>query len=175
MCAAFASVGAKVKLVALEPNNGILSATGLQQYYNVLPNFEIKQLPRSNGPRPFDMFQLQAILKEREKSILCYTRGRDVTAPILGLMLGMHAIVEVHGKPASLKERLMLRLLQSHPRGMIVAITNSLRDLYINQMGFAHNRLVVAPSGVDTTRFNTNMSAKDARKQLNMEHGTWIV
>ena len=63
MCGAFASIGAKVKLVALEPDKNILSETDLQQYYDVLPNFEIKQLNRSNAPRPVDMFQLQAILK----------------------------------------------------------------------------------------------------------------
>ena len=175
MCGAFASIGAKVKLVALEPDKNILSETDLQQYYDVLPNFEIKQLNRSNAPRPVDMFQLQAILKEREESILCYTRGRDVTAPILGLMLGMYAVVEVHGKPASLKERLMLRLIQSHSKGMIVSISRNLRDLYINQMGFTRNRLVAAPGGVDTTRFNPNISPDDARKQLDMDHGTWLV
>jgi len=175
MCAAFASVGAKVKLVALEPDNGIWSAIDLQQHYNVLQNFEIKQLPRSIGPRPIDMFQVKAILKERGKSTLCYTRGRDVTAPILGLILGMHTMVEIHGKPVSLKERLMLRLIQSHPRGMLVATTKVLRNLYTNQMGFAHNRWVVAPSGVDATRFNPNTSSEEARKQLNMEHGVWLV
>ena len=175
MCEAFASIGAKVKLVALEPDKNILSETDLQQYYGVVPNFEIRQLNRSNGPRPVDMFQLQAILKESEESILCYTRGRDVTAPILGLMLGMYAVVEVHGKPVSLKERLMLRLIQSHSKGMLVSVTRNLRHLYINQIGFTRNRFVAAPGGVDTTKFNPNISPDDARKQLDMGPGTWLV
>lgn len=175
MCAAFASAGAKVKLVTQKPDSGILSATNLQQYYNVRPNFEIEQLPRSNGPRPTDMFQVKAILKERGKSKLCYTRGRDVTAAILGLILGMHSMVEIHGKPVSLREQIMLRFIQLHPRGMLVAITSALKELYTNQLGFGHYRWIVAPSGVDATRFNPNTSVAAARSQLNMESGTWLV
>ncbi|MBS61098.1 MAG: hypothetical protein CL606_07335 [Anaerolineaceae bacterium] len=175
MCAAFASIGAKVNLVFQKPDYDSLSATDLQQHYGVRPNFEIVQLPRSNGPRPTDMFQLKAVLSERRKNKICYTRGRDVTAAILGLILGMYSVVEIHGKPVSLREQTMLRLIQLHPRGRLVAITNALKELYTNQLGFGQYRWIVAPGGVDVTRFKPDTSVEEVRKQLNMAPGIWLV
>ena len=175
MCAAFASTGAEVKLVTQKPDNGIMSATDLQQYYNVRPNFKIEQLPRSNGPRSTDMFQVKAILNKRGKSKLCYTRGRDVTAAILGLVLGMHSVIEIHGKPVSLREQIMLRFIQLHPRGMLVAITSTLKNIYTNQLGFGQDKWIVAPGGVDATRFKPDTSVEEVRRQLNMEPGIWLV
>ncbi|MDP6587394.1 MAG: glycosyltransferase family 4 protein [Anaerolineales bacterium] len=175
MCAAFASTGAEVKLVTQKPDNAIMSATDLQQYYNVRPNFKIEQLPRSNGPRSTDMFQVKAILNKRGESKLCYTRGRDVTAAIVGLVLGMHSVIEIHGKPVSLREQIMLRFIQLHPRGMLVAITSTIKNIYTNQLGFGHYKWIVAPGGVDASRFNPNTSKAEIRSQLNMEPGTWLV
>ena len=175
MCAAFASTGAEVKLVTQKPDNGIMSATDLQQYYDVRPNFKIEQLPRSNGPRPTDMFQVKAILNKRGKSKLCYTRGRDVTAAILGLVLGMHSLIEIHGKPVSLREQIMLRFIQLHPRGMLVAITSTLKNIYTNQLRFGQDKWIVAPGGVDATRFKPDTSVEEVRRQLNMEPGIWLV
>ena len=175
MCAAFASTGADVKLVTQKPDNGIMSATDLQQYYDVRPNFKIEQLPRSNGPRSTDMFQVKAILNKRGKNQLCYTRGRDVTAAILGLVLGMHSVIEIHGKPESLREQIMLRFIQLHPRGMLVPITSTLKNIYTNQLGFGQDKWIVAPGGVDATRFKPDTSVQEVRRQLNMEPGIWLV
>ncbi len=175
MCAAFATSGIEVKLVACAPETGQLSSTELRRYYDVPENFEIRQYRRARGPRASDRFQLRALWRERTEAGLCYTRGRDVTAPLPALMLGMSACVEVHTPPASMRERWSLRLVRAHPRGRLVMLTESLRAHYASGLSFGENHLVVAPDGVDLSRFNPTLPASEARKRLGMGAGPWVV
>ena len=175
MCEAFASLGNSVKLVSLQPNNKPLSTTKIQKYYGVSSNFTIQQLSRKKLPRKFDLFQIQAIRNNRLNTHICYSRGRDIIAPTIGLQMGMHAIIEVHGKPLSLKEKMLLKLIQSHRRGMLVTISDALRKLYINELNFSDKNIIVATGGVDINKFDPYITIHDARQKLNMEEGTWII
>ena len=175
MCAAFASNGIAVKLVASTPEAGCLTVAELQQYYDVPHNFEIEQFALPSGLRASDRFQLQTLWKEQGKVNLCYTRGRDVTAPLLALALGIPAIVETHTPPASARERWILRLIQAHPRGQLVVLTESLRSHYVHSLRFRPDRLTIAPDGVDLRRFEPPINTNEARRHLGLDKGKWII
>ena len=175
MCAAFAANDIRVKLVARAPENGKLSSKELQKHYDVTDNFEINQRGLPRGLRATDNYQIQAILRNRSAANLCYTRGRDVTAPLIALMSGLSACVELHTPPASKRERWSLRLVQSHPRGQLVMLTENLRMYYASKLGFSQKHLIVAPDGVDSKRFYPTLPAHKARKSLGMSDGPWVI
>ncbi|MDP6793198.1 MAG: glycosyltransferase family 4 protein [Anaerolineales bacterium] len=175
MCAAFATLSIEVKLVSRAPETGQLSSTELQRRYDVPENFEIKQYQRPRGLRTSDRFQMRAFWRERDTTSICYTRGRDVTAPLLALMSGISACVEVHTPPASARERWFLRLVRAHPHGRLVILTQNLRMHYANELGFSAKHLIVAPDGVNPDRFCPDLPASDARKRLGMGDGPWVV
>lgn len=174
MCAGFAANGIAVQLVTPEPVGGRVSALEICEYYGVLSSFEIDQMPWPRIPRPADVLQVQAVWRERRSKWLCYTRGRDVTAPLIALGMGAKAIAEMHTPPMSMRERLMLRLIQAHPRGRLVTLSKVLRDRCVGSWGFRTDRIVIAPDGVDLQRFEPQISAADARNQLGLGQGPWI-
>ena len=175
MCGAFAASGVAVQLATRDPEHGRLSESELCRQYDVPESFRIAQLPWPKTPRPADVFQLQTVQREGRGKWLCYTRGRDVTAPLMALRLGAQAVVEMHTPPISLRERLMLRLIQAHPRGWLVTLSEALIERCIRKFGFRSNSFIIAPDGVDLSRFEPPVSAEDARDQLGLKSGTWVV
>ena len=163
MCAAFAANRMDVKLVARVPETGPLTSASLQHHYGVPQNFDVEQFTFSNGFRASEIFQLRALWKERHGVKLCYSRGRDVTAPLLALALGAYAVVEIHGHPTSLRERLILRTIQAHPRGFITANSQNLRSFCVNRFRMRPESFFVASNGVDLHRYTPTMSQKRAR------------
>ena len=163
MCAAFATNRMDVKLVARAPEDDQLTAAALQHHYGVPKNFEVEQFTLSDGFRASERFQLRALWKERHETNLCYSRGRDVTAPLLALALGASAVVEIHGHPTSLREQLMLRAIQAHPRGFLTANSQNLRSFCINSFRMRPERFFVASNGVDLARYTPPMLQKTAR------------
>ena len=175
MCAAFAANRMEVKLVARAHEADQISSAELQRHYDVPENFEIKQYQRTRGLRASDHFQIRAFRNERNSASLCYTRGRDVTAPLLALMSGMSACVEVHTPPVTARERWSLSFVRAHPRGRLVMLTENLRTQYTSGLGFGDSHLIVAPDGVDPDRFHPTLPAIDARKCLGMGVGPWVM
>ena len=175
MCAAFAASGVAVQLRARDPGHGRMSPAELCTHYDVPKSFSIDQPPWPNTTRPSDVFQIQAVWRENRDKWLCYTRGRDVTAPLVALLRGAKAMVEIHTPPVSLRERLVLRLIQAHPRGYLVTLSEALRNTCIRKWGFRPDSFLIAPDGVDIKRFEPPVSAEDARKQLGLEPGIWVV
>ena len=97
MCAAFAAAGALVKLVARRGPEGV----DLFEYYGLPPVFSVESRPWPRLPRAGDLFQAQSALAEPGRDWLCYTRGQDLTAPVIALLRGARAAVEAHGRPAT--------------------------------------------------------------------------
>ena len=175
MCAAFAASGVAVQLAAQDRGHGRLSKAELCRFYGVPATFEIDQIPWPKITRPADIFQIQAVWRKGTGNWLCYTRGRDVTAPLLALRLGAASFTEIHSPPISLRERLVLRMIQAHPRGRLVTLSEKLRDRCVVKWGFQDTGFVTAPDGVDLRRFEPPVSTEDARNELGLQPGVWVV
>jgi glycosyltransferase involved in cell wall biosynthesis len=168
MCAAFAGAGALVKLVARrrEPQEDVFG------YYGVKPIFKFETRQFSGLPRASDVFQVQATLAEPGRDWICYTRGQDLTAPLLALWRGAWGLVEAHGRPATTRQRMMLNWIARHPRGRLIVISEPLREIYQREYGLV---ATVAPDGVDLSRFDPTLTAEAARQALGLEPGPWVV
>lgn len=168
MCAAFAGAGALVKLVArrADPQEDVFA------HYGLNPNFAFEPRRFSRFPRAGDIFQAQAALAEPGRDWICYTRGQDLTAPLVALWRGAWGLVEAHGRPATPRQRLMLTWIARHPRGRLIVISEPLQELYQREFGLAST---VAPDGVDLSRFDPTLSAEAARQTLGLEPGPWVV
>jgi glycosyltransferase involved in cell wall biosynthesis len=168
MCAAFAEAGALVKLVArrAEPQEDVFA------YYGLKPGFTFESRRFSGLPRAGDIFQAQAALSEPGRDWICYTRGQDLTAPLVALWRGAWGLVEAHGRPATPRQRLMLNWIARHPRGRLIVISEPLQAIYQHEFGLAST---VAPDGVDLSRFDPTLTAENARQRLGLEQGPWVV
>lgn len=168
MCAAFSAAGALVKLVARQPTD----STDIFSYYGLRSTFRFELRPLSRWPRPHDVLQAQAVFAEPGVDWICYSRLRDLTAPALALTRGAKAAVEVHGRPLTLREKVLLKWIARHPRGRLIAISEPLRDFYHREFGLP---TFVAPDAVDVSRFEPPLSAAEARRQLGLGEGPWLV
>lgn len=168
MCAAFAGAGALVKLVArrAEPQEDVFA------HYGLKPTFSFETRKFLKLPRSGDIFQAQAALAQPGQAWICYTRGQDLTAPLVALWRGAWGLVEAHGRPATARQRLMLSWIARHPRGRLIVISEPLRDIYRREYGL---NATAAPDGVDLGRFDSTLTAEAARQQLGLEPGPWIV
>jgi glycosyltransferase involved in cell wall biosynthesis len=170
MCAALAEAGALVKLVARQgeamPSGELLS------YYGLSPTFEFRPAAWPRWPRAADLFQARAVFAEPGPGWVCYTRGRDLTASMVALLRGLWAVVELHGLPATARERLMLGWMSRQPRARLITISEPLRDHYRHQFEIETG---LAPDGVDLKRFDPPVSREAARAQLGLGPGPWVV
>lgn len=168
MCAAFAEAGALVKLVARSEQ----SSDEVFAHYGLPPTFILQGRPLPRLPRASDIFQARAVFAEPRADWICYTRIRDLTAPVLALARGAKAGVELHGKPATLRERILLRWIARHPRGRLMVISEPLKEMYWREYGLATH---LTPDAVDLKRFTPPQTAALARKQLDLDDGPWVV
>ncbi len=168
MCAAFAAAGALVKLVTPGANTD----ADVFAHYGVAPtfNFESRNWPRT--PRAADVFQARAAFAEHGSDWICYARGRDLTAPMIALLRGAKAAVDVHGRPATARERITLNWIARHPRGRLIAISEPLKEIYKREFGLSVH---AAPDGVDLSRFDPPLTAADARQRVGLDSGPWAV
>ena len=170
MCAAFAEAGALVKLVA---RRGATSTNAdVFAHYDLPRTFSFEARPLPRWPRATDLLQAQAVFAEQGSDWICYSRIRDLTAPVLALARGAKAAVEVHGRPATLRERVMLKWIGRHPRGRLFTISEPLQEIYRRDYGLVTH---VAPDAVDMSRFNPLLTTAQAREQLGLESGPWVV
>ena len=168
MCAAFAEAGAMVKLVG-RPSE---STADVFAYYGVAPTFTFTTPSWWNIPRAADVFQARSVFAERGSDWVCYTRGRDLTAPMFALLRGARALVEAHGRPLTVREKLMLTWIARHPRGRLIVISEPLQEIYRREFNLES---LVAPDGVDLKRFEPRLSKEEVRTHLGLEKATWIV
>lgn len=168
MCAAFAEAGALVKLVAHQAGleADVFAHYGLKRAFMYAP----RPFPRL--PRPTDVFQAQAAFNETGSNWICYARGQDTTAPLVALWRGAWAMIEAHGRPATARQRWMLRWIARHPRGRLIVISEPLREIYRREYGLEST---VAPDGVDMKRFTPPLTAVEARRDLGLGDGPWVV
>ena len=169
MCAAFAAAGALVKLVARRSTD---TTTDIFSYYGLPPTFEFEVRALSRWPRSHDVLQAQTVFAEPGADWICYSRIRDLTAPTLALMRGAKAAVEVHGPPLTMRERVLLKWIARHPRGRLIAISEPLREFYRRELGL---QTFVAPDAVDVSRFEPQLLTNEARAQLGLGEGPWVV
>jgi glycosyltransferase involved in cell wall biosynthesis len=100
------------------------------------------------------------ILFAKSPDTFLYTRN----APFALLtFFGFNVAYECHAIPARPKSFFWL----CRHMDRIVVISESLRALFIAQ-GFASNKLLLAPSGVDLNIFMTDTSRQEAREKLNL-------
>lgn len=168
MCAAFAGAGALVKLVArrAEPQADVFT------HYGLKPTFDFEPRPFSRLPRAGDIFQVRAALTQPGRNWICYTRGQDLWAPTVALWRGAWGLVEAHGRPATARQRMMIAWIARQPRGRLIVISEELRELYQREYGLPS---VIAPDGVDLSRFDPKLTAQAARQTLGLEAGPWVV
>ncbi len=173
MCAAFAAAGALVKLVARRTSTGApQDVPDVWAHYGQAPTFQFAPHPWPKWPRPADVFQANAVLNEPGRQWICYARGRDLTAPTLALLRGVSVGFEVHGLPATRREQIMLRWLARQPRARLIAISEPLREHYRCELGIQTH---LAPDAVDLKRFEPRRTAAEAREQLGLGPGPWVV
>jgi glycosyltransferase involved in cell wall biosynthesis len=168
MCAAFAQAGALVKLVARQAEDG----TDVFEHYGVKRSFTFSPRAFPPLPRPTDLFQAQAAFTEPGSHWVCYSRGHDLTAPLVALWRGAQAIVEAHGRPVTARQRWMLRQIARHPRGHLVVISGALQEIYRREFGLDS---FMAPDGVDLSRFTPSIPKTEAQAQLGLGVGPWVV
>lgn len=176
MCAAFAEAGAEVTLYAQQGDEALESGE-LQARYGVADNFDIVQLPKPGGPRPGDRLQWRfARAASRGGPWVAYGRGSDLSAPLVGLSGGAVAAgIEVHGRPQTTRLRWQLRALARSRRTRLVALSDVLRQIYIDEVGIAPERIFVAPDGVDVNRFTPMMTTNEARTVLGLDASRRLV
>lgn len=169
MCAAFAEAGLSVNLISRQSENSVFD---IYEYYGISPSFSFEAIPLPNLPRATDWFQVNAVFRQPPGSWICYSRIRDLTAPLIALCRGQTAIVEVHGKPITLRERILIKMISQHRRGLVVSISEQLRQVFKDEYEIATE---VAPSAVDVRRFFPDISASDARATLNITDNKLVV
>ncbi len=168
MCAAFAEAGALVKLVA-PPNN---TGADVFAHYGLASTFKLAFAQWPKWPRPADVFQMQAAFAEHGSDWICYARGRDLTAPIVALLRGARAALEVHGLPATARERVMLKWIARQARARVITISEPLKEHYRRKFGIETH---LAPDAVDLKRFEPPLTKNDARERLGLDAGPWAV
>ncbi len=168
MCAAFAEAGALVKLVAPQSNTG----ADVFAHYGLAPTFKLELAQWTKWPRPSDVFQIQAAFAEPGSDWICYARGRDLTAPTVALLRGARAVLEVHGLPATARERVMLKWIARQARARVVTISEPLKEHYRREFGIETH---LAPDAVDLNRFDPPLAKEEARARLGLGEGPWVV
>jgi glycosyltransferase involved in cell wall biosynthesis len=66
----------------------------------------------------------------------------------------------------------MLRWIARHPRGRLIVISEPLREIYRREYGLES---FVAPDGVDMNRFRPPLTTAEARRELGLGDGPWVV
>jgi glycosyltransferase involved in cell wall biosynthesis len=184
MCSAFAACDAPVHLFG-RVGTPRLTETALLDYYAVRTPFHIHLENMRAGRWGARWFQLRlamrawrawVAMRQKHSHWLVYTRGRDALSARIALTLGAQVVYEVHGRPNSAYELQTLRLLHRHPRGRLVGLTAALVEVYVQAYGFSAERWVVAPDGVDLSRFEPTLSRATARQQVGLaQTERWVV
>jgi glycosyltransferase involved in cell wall biosynthesis len=164
---AFAELGHQVTL--LVPGEGGPGWEALKAHYGVQTPINIQWIQENLAFRRYD-FALKAIRQARKQHPdLVYTWV--LQAGVLALWQGMPTILEMHDRVTGrIGPWLFRRFYASTTPRRLVTITDALRKVLISafDLDIFKIDLIVAPDGVDLTRYKNLPSPADARKALGL-------
>ena len=179
-CEALALAGAAVELVVPKRKNAGLPKDTFS-FYGAKRNFKITFLPTLDlfafekhiGKLAFWIeigvfyFFVYARFLFSPRQMIIYSR--DTPALLLKLR-GFRVFFECHHLP----RRSGLYFLLNRLANGVIVISRQLKIAY-QKAGFAEDRILVAPSGVDLDIFDLNISKEEAREKLNLPQELKIV
>jgi glycosyltransferase involved in cell wall biosynthesis len=172
VCQAYARLGHAVTLLspsiqAEEPAWDMLAGN-----YGLTTKFNIQFVKSHHEFKGFDFFWKTTRMAKHMGAELIHVRA--VQPAVMGLMLKIPVILEMHQMPSGTFGPIWFRLfLLLSGRKRLVPITNSLSQaLKMKFRSFLlEDQVVIGPSGVDLERFSNLPSPETARKQLNLHDG----
>ncbi len=176
-CESFAKTG--VETVLIVPRRRTPFQTDIFETYHVERNFSVRFLPTVDLIREKAgkfVFLLQAFtfyvsafcklaFSESRETILF---SRDPVAVSLS-RLGFRVVLECHLIPKN-KKRFFTRAQRAD---RIIVISQALKKAFV-EAGFPPESILVAPSGVDLSVFDIDISKEEARKKLDLPIGATI-
>lgn len=174
MCEAFAKEGVDVRLVVPRRRNTI--KTDPFEYYGVERIFTIKWLPTVDLIGIIPRLGLWIESTVFSLFLIKYLWGRDVDAvysrnniPLFFLSFFRDGLWwEPHVGSWNFVVRRVLKKIDG-----VIAISKGVREFYIIR-GLSKGDTVVAPSGVDLTRFNVEVNKNEARERLGLSQDKYI-
>jgi glycosyltransferase involved in cell wall biosynthesis len=184
MCEALAQNGVEVQLwhpyrrqISLKlKGRGVFDYYGLPQVFGVrmLRNFDVVRLervfPKASFPLVFFahafLWGLYAALSaRREMADLYYTRDSVVAYWLL--RLGLPTVYEEHVVPRRAQRLILRRIACDSQLRFVVVLTSFIKNSFL-QMGFAEEKVVVLPDGVDLSLFTNLPSREECRGSLGL-------
>jgi glycosyltransferase involved in cell wall biosynthesis len=142
----------------------------MQMLYGLTSTFDVKWLPSVKRLKRYDyvISTMNAALHWKPDVIYTWMSQAAVAALVMRLpvILEMHELA--HGRFGLFWLR---RFLNSNERKQLVVVSRALQTALEEQVGFPipEKDVVIAPNGVDLTRYTSLPTASDARKQLGLE------
>ncbi len=167
VCQAFAQIGHEVLLLVPGNENNSGTQKDLSEHYGLTTPFKIQWLPVKNRR----LFPWKAALQARRlKPDLIY--AWPVQSAVLGVLLGIPSMLELHDYPHGIFGALWLRIFLLVPgRKRLLPITDALK----RNLNLPGRLTVVAPDGVDLDRYLSLPDPQSARRILGLPHATTIL
>ena len=172
MCEEFARAGTTVELWLPIRDNSIKEDPffiyGLEKNFKIvrIKSFDFFRWEKYLGRASFVLqtlfFMIKFLFVKPDQGAIIYTR--DVGTAWLFSRRGCRTAYEAHSWPAG--KNFFYQYLFKNVN-YIIAITNGLREVFLAQ-GFADDKILVAPDGVDLKKFDIEMSRKEARQKVNL-------
>lgn len=166
MCQAYQQLGHVVTLVA--PQAAPTPLIDLWQRYGVQHPFAVRLIPRWRWSRRHMVFWRGVTMALREqKSTIVHTRSS--AAALYASLAGIPTIFETHRPLANGMERIYVRLLAKLPAfRKLVAVTEIVRQSYVNYLPQLQAKSIVIHNGVDVAQFAGEHEASFYRQQLGL-------
>ena len=150
MASAFAEQDIRVRLIARRASDRRTAHDEIFRQYGVQPRFRLMLLPALPIGGTKTPYALVSLLMSRLwRSDVIYTRLPR--AAEIASILGMRAVLELHHPipPNDARTRAVKRYLNASRAPLLVAITETLRQQLISDLGCAPDLVIVAPDGAD--------------------------
>ncbi len=160
VCQAFAQLGHQVTLLVPHPQPEKLKTATLLRHYGLQQAFEIEWLAGQSRR----LFPWEAVWRARRlKADLLYSW--PLQSAVLGLLMGMPSLVELHDFPTGRFGPLWLKLFRLLPgQKRLLPITDALR----RALNLPETSTLVAPDGVDVERYLSLPDPEPARRQTGL-------
>lgn len=176
MCEAFKLEGNEVELVVAKRVDNQLEHLEPFNYYGVENKFPIKKLWLIDlVDRNYFFRSLSVLIQNTSFALsaffyLLFKRtdiiySRDEFSLFLLSLVKKNLILELHTFPQS--KFFLYRFLWRRLKKIIV-ITSHLKNLIIEKIGIAENKILVSPDGVDINQFALTQNRDDCRRKLNL-------
>jgi len=167
---ALAESGHQVTLFV--PGNTTRDFDEIRDQYGLTTPFKVEWIPENLVFRRYD-FALKAIHQARRlKPDLVYTMM--LQAGVLAVWSGIPAILELHDRvTGKLGPWLFTRFVRSKTPHKLLTNTKALKDLLINDFDLdpSEMEILVAPNGVELSRYQNLSEPETARRILNLPQG----